>query len=244
MKNYIQKNKEHAFFFALGVVVFGLTFTAFSVDAQTFVSNQPPSCTISLKDVPTGHPVPVAPQGNGYPMLLSWGSSNATAASISPSMGSVPPEGSRVVYVKGERFAMAVYGPHGNATCQTTEYLLPSPYFAGSIVAGPIMNSGYLSSMYAPTYAQHTNYPTLATTPTIYPTFQAVPGQVAQVPQQYIPQVRPQHISLTQIPYTGVGDVMLAMFAWLSIIAVALVGAVAIAQRGDFVEKVAARLRD
>ncbi len=236
MKNYIQKNKEHAFFLALGVVVFGLTFTALSVDASTSVINQPPSCSITLKDVPTGYPLPAAPQGSGYPMLLSWGSSNATAASISPSMGSVPPEGSRVVFVKGERFSMAVYGPRGNAMCQTAEYLLPSPYLPGSIVAGPIMNTGYMNSLYAPTYATHTNYPTLARPVYTYPNFQPVQAQA-------IAQAVPQHISLTQIPYTGVGDMMLAMLAWLSIIAVALVGAVAIAQRGDFVEKVAARLR-
>ncbi len=236
MKNYIQKNKEHTFFFALGIIVFGLTFTALSVDASTFVVNQPPSCTISLKDVPSGYPTLSAPQGSGYPMLLSWGSSNATAASISPSMGSVPVEGSRVVYVKGERFSMAVYGPRGNSTCQTTEYLLPSPYFAGSIVAGPIMSSGYLNSMYAPTYAQYTNYPTTQNQIYTYPNFQQAQAQV-------ITQAVPQHISLTQIPYTGVGDVMLAMFAWLSIIVVALFGAVTIAQRGAFIEKVAARLR-
>lgn len=240
MKNYIRNNKEHVFFFALGVVVFGLTFTAFSVDASTFVVNQPPSCMISLKDVPTGYPVVSAPQGSGYPMLLSWGSSNATAASISPSIGSVPVEGSRVVYVRGERFSMSVYGPRGNATCQTTEYMLPSPYFAGSIVAGPIMSSSYLSSMYAPTYAQYTNYPTLATTPKpiyTYPNFQAVSGHNVVQP------VVARHISLTQIPYTGVGDMATALLAWFSVIAVAMIGAVVLAQRGQFFEKMAARIR-
>lgn len=237
MQKYINKvGRENLVLFVVGVVVFGLTFSAFSVDADTVTYNQPPSCTISLRDVPTGYPIVSAPQGSGYPMLLSWASSNATAASISPSMGSVPIVGSRIVYVRGERFSMAVYGSSGrNATCQTTEYLLPSPYFAGSIVAGPVMSSSYWSSMYAPTYAQHTNYPTLPKPVYTYPNFQTVQGQV-------ITPV-PQHVSLTQIPYTGVGDVATALLAWFSVIVVALFGAITIAQRGQFMEKIAARIR-
>lgn len=255
MKKYIHGvGRENQFLFALGVVVFGLTFTALTVDASSsssYVYNQPPSCTISLKDVPMHVPLPAAPQGSGYPMLLSWSSGNATAASISPSIGAVPLEGSRVVYVRGERFSMAAYGPRGATTCQTTEYLLPSPHFANSLLAGPIM------SLRAPTYSQHTNYPTLASTPVrqvnTYPQIHPLPVTQIQIQQPVQVQVQqplypirpiqPRQVSLTQIPYTGVGDVALAMFMWLSVIMLALFGAVAIAQRGHFMEKIATRLR-
>lgn len=222
LSHYTRENLAFAVLFAL---VFAVTFVALSVDADSVVYNQPPSCTISLRDVPTGYPQ-VGPVGTGYPMLLSWGSSNATSASISPSMGSVPPVGSRVVYVRGEKFSMAVYGPRGNATCQTTDYLLPTLYLPGSIAAGPIFGS----SMFQPTYSTFTNYPTGQYA--AQPVYTGVP--VAQAPR---------HVSLTQIPYTGAGDAAMAMLAWLSIIMLAFFGAVMIAQRGQFVEKVAARLR-
>ncbi|PIR83757.1 hypothetical protein COU18_03740 [Candidatus Kaiserbacteria bacterium CG10_big_fil_rev_8_21_14_0_10_51_14] len=58
---------------------------------------------------------------------ISWSSSNATSAWISPNIGSVPTFGTRTVYPTGNTvYTMTVSGPGGTATCQTTAYYAPT----------------------------------------------------------------------------------------------------------------------
>lgn len=71
---------------------------------------------------------------------LSWGSTNASSATISPSVGSVGTSGSQTVYPSGNQlYTMTVYNSQGqSATCQTSQYNYP--YGGGtscSIYASP-----------------------------------------------------------------------------------------------------------
>lgn len=167
-------------------------------------NNYPPSCTITIREAGSAYTSNNYPYG--YPLLLSWSSSNANSASISPDVGSVSPNGSRIVYVNrydsaSKIYSMVVYGNGGRtSSCQTSAYYLPysSNYY----------NHPYTSSYTYPNYT----YPTY-TYPTTYNY-----GYTAAVPTTYV--------ALTQIPYTGAsfglwGDALV----WLSLTLVAVFAA-------------------
>lgn len=81
-----------------------------------------PNCTISAIHNSANY--------SAYPQVtLSWSSSNATSAYISPNVGTVSPYGSVVVYPYGGNYTytMTVSGPGGSNTCQTT-YSAPAQY--------------------------------------------------------------------------------------------------------------------
>jgi hypothetical protein len=92
-----------------------------------------PSCTISASNSYT--------YGNysNQPMTLTWSSSNATSAYISPNVGSVNPSGSTIVYPQGyTTYTLTISGPGGSATCQSTantpsyvapSYIAPAPIY-------------------------------------------------------------------------------------------------------------------
>lgn len=169
--------------------------------------NYPPSCTITIQPSPYNY---AANQyGNDYPMLLTWSSSNATQGSISPNIGAVSPNGSRIVYTRGQIYSMSVYGVNGGtATCQTSSYYVPN-YDNYSYN----YNYPYSSSYVYP--ATYNNYPTAYTYPTTYPSY------------SYSNYTMPNsYVALTQIPYTGVsfglwGDALV----WLSLTLVAVFAA-------------------
>ena len=82
-----------------------------------------PSCWITL-----------TPQygysGSSYynqPSTLSWGSTNASSANISPSIGTISTSGSQTVYPSGNQiYTMTAYNSQGqNTTCQTSQYYQP-----------------------------------------------------------------------------------------------------------------------
>lgn len=170
----------------------------------------PPSCTITLSPSPTSYPQNWVAQ-YGYPTLLSWYSTNATSASISPGIGSVSPTGSRIVYVRGQIYSMAVYGPGGTGICQSASYSPTYPYGYSSPYSSYGSNYNNYYSSYQPTYPAYT-----------YPTYQAQPT-----------------VRLSQMPYTG-ADFGLAgnLLAWLAVMFLAAIGAVILARRMRFVEKV------
>lgn len=146
--------------------------------------SNPPSCSITI-----------TPATNysrdtyrwGYPMQLTWSSSNATSASISPDVGSVSPSGSRVVYATGQIYSMAVYGPGGTATCQTGGYSVPF-YHQNYNSSYPSNYYTYPSTYYTPTY----------TLPVTYTT-----GAANVVNNYVVGSSSNASVSLKQIPYTG-----------------------------------------
>jgi hypothetical protein len=158
--------------------------------------NYPPTCTITIQ--PAGSSYTANSYPFGYPLLLTWSSSNATSASISPEVGSVSPNGSRIVYAKnwggGRVYTMAVYGAGGKtSTCQTSSYYVPD-------YSGP----------YYP-YSSSYVYPTTYTYPTYTYSSYTMPST---------------YVALTQIPYTGAsfgvwGDAL----AWLSLTLLAVFAA-------------------
>jgi hypothetical protein len=93
---------------------------------------------------------------------------------------------------------------------------MQSAFFPGSII-----DSRY------PTFSTFTNYP--------------IDAEFVDVDSLY--PAPTSYVSLTQIPYTGAGDVFTALIAWLSIIMVAMFGASVIASRNQFAEKIASYLR-
>jgi len=89
-----------------------------------------PYCTITASN---------AYSYGGYsnqPITLTWVSTNATSAYITPNVGTVNPSGSTVVYPQGyTTYTLTISGPGGSATCQSTanyasNYIAPvqSPY--------------------------------------------------------------------------------------------------------------------
>jgi len=94
-------------------------------------ASEAPSCWITL-----------TPQyGSGYnynQATLSWGSTNANSASISPSIGSVSTSGSQTVYTSGNQtYTMTVYNPQGqSANCQTSAYYQPGNLYC-TVTANP-----------------------------------------------------------------------------------------------------------
>ena len=90
-----------------------------SAQCQTVVtvsgsSSGAPSCWVTLSNY--GGSV-------NQPATLSWGSNNATSASISPNVGSISTSGSQTVYPSGNQlYTMTVYNSQGqSATCQTSQ---------------------------------------------------------------------------------------------------------------------------
>lgn len=115
-----------------------------SANCQTTVtvgtSGIAPSCWITL-----------SPYSYSYQQqaTLSWGSTNATSAYISPNVGSVSTSGSQMVYPSGNQiYTMTVYNSQGqSATCQTS--YIPSGVLSCTITANPMSiqngSSSYLS---------------------------------------------------------------------------------------------------
>lgn len=177
--------------------------------------NNPPSCTITLSQSPTSYSQSWISQ-YGYPMLLTWSSSNATTASISPDVGSVSPSGSRIVYTRGQIYSMSVYGNGGTATCQTSSFAPTYPY------SYPYNNaySYNYGSYYQPYYSNYT-YPTYTYPTYNYPTYTT-------------------GVKLSQMPYTGADFGFAGTLAtWLAIVLVAGAGAVMLAQKTRLAQKVA-----
>ena len=113
----------------------------------------PPSCMITIKPSPDAYPE--NSYRYGVPMLLTWTATNADIASISPTVGSVTPNGSRVVYARGETYSMSVHGYGGSAHCQTASYNLPSyPYGSSNYYYSA--NTQYPYSY--PTYSNNVTY--------------------------------------------------------------------------------------
>ena len=107
-----------------------------SAQCQTTVtvntsSSGAPSCWITLSNY-----------GGSYnynqPATLSWGSTNATSANISPNVGSISTSGSQTVYPSGNQlYTMTVYNSQGQtATCQTSQYT--SGNLSCNIYANPL----------------------------------------------------------------------------------------------------------
>ncbi|HWP61250.1 MAG TPA: hypothetical protein VN495_01470, partial [Candidatus Paceibacterota bacterium] len=95
-----------------------------------------PSCTIYASNYGSIY-------GNNYgynnysqPVTLTWSSSNATSAYITPNVGTVQPSGSTTVYPSGyTTYTMTVSGSGGTATCQATaNYSYATPYVAPTYV--------------------------------------------------------------------------------------------------------------
>lgn len=62
----------------------------------------------------------------GADVTLSWGTTNATSASINQGIGSVPVDGSRSVFVGASKtFTLTAVGAGGNDTCAVTITVLP-----------------------------------------------------------------------------------------------------------------------
>ncbi|MDP2648533.1 MAG: hypothetical protein Q8P19_01395, partial [bacterium] len=108
--------------------------------------NPAPTCTISLSY-----------GGQGGTATLTWYSSYATSAYITPNIGRVAPSGSMTVYPSyGTVYTLGVSGSGGSNSCQTQSYY--QPYVAGSSVSlsqipytgfdlGPIGNALYWLSL-------------------------------------------------------------------------------------------------
>jgi hypothetical protein len=159
---------------------------------QAYPTNPPlygsgPACTISISS---------APNYGSNTALLTWSSSNATVASISPELGLVPTSGSRVVNIMGQTYSMSVYGAGGKTSvCQTSSYAPMYPFGFGSA--------------YAYNFPVQPGYPYQAT------------------------------VKLSQIPYTGADFGLVGnLAAWLSVMLLAGAGAVTIARRNGFAEKI------
>ena len=95
-------------------------------------ASEAPSCWITLS----------SQYGGSYqynqPATLSWGSTNASSASISPSVGSVGTSGSQTVYPgTNQTYTMTVYNSQGqSANCQTSSYSQPGNLYC-TITANP-----------------------------------------------------------------------------------------------------------
>jgi len=82
-----------------------------------------PSCTITITNYNGGA---YGPYATNQLATLSWTSSNATSAYISPNVGTVSGYGSMQVYpVNGQPYTMTVYGQSGTATCVTQIFNAP-----------------------------------------------------------------------------------------------------------------------
>src|SRR3989344_4347506 len=170
-----------------------------------------PSCWITL-----------TPQygysGYSQPSTLSWGSTNATSASISPSVGSVGTSGSQTVYPSGSQvYTMTVYNAQGqSASCQTSQYYQPGA-LSCTISANPstIQNgqTSYLtwnsmgnvtSAWLSDGLGSVASNGSLAVRPnrsTNYTLTVSGPSG-ASTCNAYV-NVAGSYVSLTQIPYTG-----------------------------------------
>ncbi|MCR4325490.1 MAG: hypothetical protein NUV59_01640, partial [Patescibacteria group bacterium] len=108
--------------------------------------NPAPTCTISLSY-----------GGQGGTATLTWYSSYATSAYITPNIGRVAPSGSMTVYPSYSTvYTLGVSGSGGSNSCQTQSY--SQPYVAGSSVSlsqipytgfdlGPVGNALYWLSL-------------------------------------------------------------------------------------------------
>jgi hypothetical protein len=105
---------------------------------------------------PAYHPAPfctISVSNNyGAQQTLTWNAVNATSASITPHIGSVPVSGSRVVSsLYGQAYTMTVYGPGGSATCNAQTFT--SPILSQANYIAPIFTGAtYAPSTYTPTY--------------------------------------------------------------------------------------------
>ncbi len=105
---------------------------------------QQPFCTIT------------ATTGVNGLVTLYWSSSYATSASVSPSVGSVAPNGSTSLYNYGNSvYTMTVSGPGGSNTCRTNAIAITTPTVSLTQIPytgldlGPIGNAVYWMSLLA-----------------------------------------------------------------------------------------------
>lgn len=107
---------------------------------------------------PTYQPQPyctiTATTGQGGLVTLSWSSTNATTAYISPSIGSVAPYGTTNLYAYGNSvYTMTVSGQGGTNTCTTRVNTPVAPYVSLSQIPytgfdfGPVGNAIYWAAL-------------------------------------------------------------------------------------------------
>jgi hypothetical protein len=121
-----------------------------------------------------------AAYSTGYynqPVTLTWNSTNAMSAYITPQLGSVSPSGTQIVYPNGyTTYTMTVSGPGGTATCQ--------------------VNANYTNTV-APVYAQPTYIPPTYYQPTPHPVVYTQPAT---------PSVSLTQIPYTGFDYGPIGN--------------------------------------
>ncbi len=211
------------------LTVYGYNGQSANCQATVYTSNQgAPSCWITLS--------PYSSYNNQS--TLSWGSTNATSATISPNIGSVSTSGSRTVYPSsGTVYSMTVYGYNGqSANCQTVVNQQPvsctisaSPasirdgetsYLSWTSVGA---NSAYLSDGLGSVSANGSLGVRPNTSRTYTLTVQDYQGHTSTC-QTYV--TVSGSISLTQIPYTGFdfGPIGNALY-WLSLLSISAAAA-------------------
>ncbi len=112
-------------------VILGILFTVIPLSTQA-ATTPPPSCTITITPASTYV---------GSPVLIKWTSSNASSGSITPTVGSVGPSGSKNVFPPTAAYTTyraTFSGPGGTATCQAGVSVSPEPesYTGGSGSSG------------------------------------------------------------------------------------------------------------
>jgi hypothetical protein len=117
----------------------------YSQQYPTYYPTQAPYCVITASNQYN--------YGNGM-ISLTWSSSGATSAYITPGLGQVAPNGSTTLYgYNNTVYTMTVSGPNGSYTCHTQSYVNPitpvSPYVSltqipyTGLALGPIGNALY-----------------------------------------------------------------------------------------------------
>jgi hypothetical protein len=104
----------------------------FSVNYNFAQEYQVPTCTISVSNS----------YYNSYsnnPVTLTWSSTKAFSASISPSVGTVNPNGSTTVYPTGGTtiYTLTVHGQGGSNTCQTQVIYQQQPTYQPPVYVPP-----------------------------------------------------------------------------------------------------------
>lgn len=102
---------------------------------------------------------------SNQPITLTWNSTNATSAYLTPNVGTVNPSGSTIVYPQGyTTYTLTISGAGGTATCQTT-----ANYATNYIASAPV----YTAPAYhpAPTYYNQSASPAVSLTQIPYTGF-------------------------------------------------------------------------
>lgn len=138
-------------------------YSPYSYSYSNYYAYQQPSCSISITSPSYGYG---GYYGYGYqqPVTLSWSSSYATAAVITPNVGSVATQGSTTVYPSSENrtYTLTVSGPGGTYSCTTPYYQQSSYYMGGNYYSGynayPYSYQSYPYYNYQYPYYQQYNY--------------------------------------------------------------------------------------